>query len=152
VALGLVFITAGLFILLFAVGVVPGAEQSLEAPRWVGVCAGLVFALCGVALIIGFAVAGGAAPDGDLPAGTPFGLRLTQYLIGLAISGSMAAIFSWVAFGPGPRHFSVTVSFAGRSAASETMGRIAFGIGATLMYVFVAVLGVVGLRRLRNRK
>ena len=63
-ALGLVFTTAGLFILLFAVGVVPGAQQSLEAPRWVGVRAGLVFALCGVALIIGFALSAGAGPDG----------------------------------------------------------------------------------------
>jgi hypothetical protein len=114
VALGLVIIGAGLFLVLFAVGLVPGAEASLEAPRWVAACAGLMFALCGGAAIMGYAVAGGVGPDGDLPAGTPRRIRLTQYVLGLGIISSLAAIATWIAFGPGPRAFTVTLLFVGR--------------------------------------
>lgn len=151
VALGLVLIAGGLFLVLFALGVVPGAGPSLEAPPWVAACAGLAFALCGGAVIIGFAVAGGAAPDGDLPAGTPTWIRLIQYLLGLGIVGSLAAIATWVAFGPGPRTFTMTGPF-GRSESSETVGRAVFGTGAVLMYVFLVVFVVVSIRRLKRSR
>ena len=42
-----------------------------------------MFALCGGAVIVWYAVAGGAGPGGDLPSGTPRWIRLTQYLLGL---------------------------------------------------------------------
>jgi DNA-binding transcriptional ArsR family regulator len=90
VALGLAFIAMGVLLVLISVGVVPGAEKSLEAPRWVGACAGLMFAFCGGAIIVGYAVAGGAGPDGDLPAGTPRWVRLTQFLLGLGIISALA--------------------------------------------------------------
>jgi len=35
-----------------------------------------MFVFVGAAVIVGFAVAGGSGPDGDLPAGTPFTVRL----------------------------------------------------------------------------
>lgn len=54
-ALGLVFIAAGILLALISVGVVRGAGTSLEAPRWVGACAGVMFALCGGAVIVGYA-------------------------------------------------------------------------------------------------
>jgi len=71
VALGLVVSGMGVLIVLLAVGIIPGAEASLEAPRWVVASAGLAFVLAGAAMIVGYAVAGGVGPDGDLPAGTP---------------------------------------------------------------------------------
>ena len=150
-ALGLVIIGAGLVLVLFAVGVVPGAEASREAPRWVVACAGLMFALCGGAVIVGYAVAGGAGPDGDLPAGTPRWIRLTQYLLGLGIVSSLAAIATWIAFGPGPRAFTLTLPFVGRGPGSETVGRAVFGFGAVLMWVFLVVFLVVSVRRLRRK-
>jgi hypothetical protein len=151
VALGLIFIAAGLFIVLLAVGVVPGAEASLQAPRWVLACAGLMFALCGGAVIVGYAVAGGAGPDGDLPAGTPRWVRLTQYLLGLGIISSLAAIATWIAFGPGPRAFSVTLPFVGQGPGNETVGRAVFGFGAVLMWVFLGVFLAVSVQRLRRK-
>jgi hypothetical protein len=103
----------GLSLVLLAVGVIGSAAgASDDTPRWIGVCAGLVFVLGGAALIIGFAVAGGAGPDGDLPPGTPWGIRLTQYLLGLGSVGAMAAIASWVAFGSGRRAFTATTRFS----------------------------------------
>jgi hypothetical protein len=79
------------------------------------------------------------------------GRFLTQYLLGLGIVGAMAAIASWVAFGPGRRTFTATVPFLGRGPASEIVGRAAFGFGAVLMYVFLAMFAVVGVGWLRRR-
>jgi hypothetical protein len=153
VALGLAAAAAGVLIILFAAGVL-GSDRTLETPRWVGFCAGFMFVCLGAALIVGYAVAGAVGPDGDLPDGTPFGIRLAQYLLGLGVTSSMAAIFSWIAFGPGPRRFSMTVSlpfFASRGQSGETAGRVVFGVAAVLIYVFVGLAGFVGLRRLRDR-
>jgi hypothetical protein len=63
----------------------------------------------------------------------------------------MTTIFGWVALGPGPRRFTVTgIPFLGLQA-SETTGRVVFGLGAALMGLFGVVLAVVNARRLRDR-
>jgi hypothetical protein len=148
VVFGLVFAVAGFLVIGMALRIIPA--DSTGDPRWIGVAAGLAFVLAGAAIIVGFAVAGGAAPDGDLPPGTPFGVRLTQYLLGLGIVGLLTAIAAWVAFGPGPRQFNVTgLPFLGPKAG-EAMGRAAFGIGAVLSAAFFVLLAVVSLRRLRR--
>ena len=151
VVVGLVFVAMGLLLVLLALGFVPGGDASLEAPRWVVACGGLAFVLCGGAVIVGFAVAGGAGPDGDLLPGTPRSVRLTQYLLGLGIISCLAAVFTWIAFGPGPRAFTVFLPFVGRGAGSETVGRAVFGTGAVLMWVFLAVFVVVSGQRLRRK-
>jgi hypothetical protein len=141
----------GALIVLLAVGIIPGAEASLEAPRWVVAAAGLAFVLAGAAMIVGYAVAGGAGPDGDLPPGTPRWVRFTQTLLGLGIIGALAVIFTWIAFGPGPRAFTITLPFAGRGPGDETLGRAMFGIGAVLIWAFFGVLAVVSVQRLRRK-
>jgi hypothetical protein len=109
--------------------------------------AGAVFVLAGAAVINGFVIAGGATPDGDLLPGTPMRVRVAQYLLGLGIVGAMTAIFGWIAFGPGTRHFRVSgIPIPG--LAGETEGRIVFGAGAVLMGVFLVAMAVVGARRL----
>ena len=152
VAVGTAVSGMGILIVLLAVGIIPGAEASLEAPRWVVATAGLAFVLAGAAVIVGYAVAGGAAPDGDLPPGTPRWVRVTQSLLGLGIIVSLAAVGTWVAFGPGPRSFSVTLPFVGRGPGDETVGRVAFGIGAVLMWIFLVVFVVVSVQRIRRNK
>jgi len=152
VALGLVVSGMGVLIVLLAVGIIPGAEASLEAPRWVVASAGLAFVLAGAAMIVGYAVAGGVGPDGDLPAGTPRWVRVTQYLLGLGIISALGAVATWVAFGPGPRAFTVTLPFIGRGPGDETVGRAVFGIGAVLMWIFLVVFVVVSVKRIRRNK
>ena len=152
VALGLVVSGMGALIILLAAGIIPGAEAAREAPRWVVASAGLAFVLAGAAMIVGYAVAGGVAPDGDLPAGTPRWVRATQYLLGLGIISALCAVATWVAFGPGPRAFTVTLPFVGRGPGDETVGRAVFGIGAVLMWVFLLVFVVVSVRRIRRNK
>ena len=152
VAFGLVVSGMGVLIVLLAVGIIPGALASLEAPRWVVASAGLAFVLAGAAMIVGYAVAGGVGPDGDLPAGTPRWVRVTQYLLGLGIISALGAVATWVAFGPGPRAFTVTLPFVGRGLGDETVGRAVFGIGAVLMWIFLAVFVVVSVQRIRRNK
>jgi hypothetical protein len=150
VVLGLFAALMGFFVIGMALHIVP-ADNSGNTPRWLGVAAGLAFVLAGAAIIVGYAVAGGAAPDGDLPPGTPFGVRLIQYLLGVSIVGLMTAIGAWVAFGPGRREFNITGLPVLGPRAGEVMGRVAFGVGTVLSAVFFVLLAVVSVRRLRRR-
>jgi len=142
----------GVLIMLLAAGMIPGGDASLEAPRWVVACAGAMFVLAGAAMIVGYAVAGGTGPDGDLPAGTPRWVRVTQYLLGLGIISALGAVATWIAFGPGPRAFTVTLPVVGRGPGDETVGRPVFGIGAVLIWIFLAVFVVVSIQRIRRNK
>jgi hypothetical protein len=150
IVLGLACTLMGAFIVLLALGVLGDPWRTDGTPPWIGVLGGGVFVLGGAALIVGYVVAGGATADGDLPPDPPFGVRLVQYLLGLGISTSLAAIASWVAFGPGPREFRSSGMF-GSGAVSETLGRTVFGLGVGLVWLFVVTLGVMGLRRLSRR-
>jgi hypothetical protein len=117
-----------------------------------------MFVCAGAAVIVGFAVAGGAGPDGDLPAGTSLAVRAIQYLLGFCIVGLLESIAAWIAFGPGERHFSSTFAWAfgvKSAAAGEREGRIVFGAGAVAIGIFWVVLTIVSVRRLlqaSNRK
>jgi hypothetical protein len=151
VLIGIALAGFGVFCFLLATGVIGQSPSGGGAtPAWVGICAGLVFLCGGGAIVVGYAIAGGVAPDGDLPAGTPFRVRLTQYVLGITMGSALAAIGSWVAFGRGPRHFTMSGPF-GSGPGNEIMGRVVFGIGAVLAWGIVALLAVFGLRRLRQR-
>jgi len=149
IVIGVFFGAMGTFVLLQALGTFGPARLSDGTPPWVGVVAGLLFLLGGLAVIVGHGIAGGVGPDGDLPAGTPFGVRVVQYVLGVAIIAMLASIASWVAFGSGSRHFSGSGPFI-TGAVNEALGRTAFGIGAILMWIFMAVMLVVSVKRLRR--
>jgi hypothetical protein len=145
---------AGVPPILAALGMLP-IPLTRGTPAWVGVCAGLLFILGGAAIINGYALAGGAGPDGDLPPGTSFGVRLVQYVLGLGICGLFTAIAGWIAFGKGERHFSTTLNLpflTRHGIGNEWMGRVVFGLGAILAAAFTVVLSVVSVRRLRNAR
>jgi hypothetical protein len=148
---GLIFGAFGVVITLGGLGVLHlTPSEDGPTPPWVLVCVGLMFAFMGVSFIIG-SVAGVSGPDGDYPAGTSFSVRLVQYFLGLGIVGSMTAVFTWIAFGPGERHFSTTVALPftmHRGAASDTSGRVWFGVAAVLLWMFLLGVGVSGARRL----
>lgn len=150
IAIGAGLIAFGGFIALSVLGLVTGTPPPHEAPPWVGACAGLVFVFGGGAMIVGYALAGGATPDGDLPPGTPLWMRVTQMTLGLGIVGALSAVASWVAFGPGPRTFTASGTFAS-GQTSERVGRMVFGAGAALLAVVFVALLVVSVKRLRAR-
>jgi hypothetical protein len=140
----------GTLVVLMGLGVI-GQPRPGDAPPWVAVCAGLAFILCGLAVIVGYGVAGGVGADGDLPVDTPSSVRVVQYGLGVGIAAMLAVIATWVAFGPGPRDFHATGSL-GSGPVNEWSGRIAFGIGAVLMWLFTGAVAIVSVRRLRRAR
>jgi len=128
---------------------VPGGPSNLHGPHWLLLCAGVAFFLAGVAIAI--QTAGHAnVTTGDLPAGAPRWMGVAQYLISLTIFVCFGLIASWVAFGPGERHFSGTFEFAG-PAANAAVGRAAFGVGAVIIWLCTAAVAAFGFRNFFDR-
>ena len=103
---GLLTVGIGLYPLLIGTGMVDVEPKSVHGPLWIATCAGLIFTLAGISLVIR-GLTGAAASDGELPQTAPWWLRVGYYLAGLAAVGGLAAIGSWVAFGGGPRGFGM---------------------------------------------
>jgi len=147
---GTLFIAFGVYPVLAGLGVVHGRSAPGVQP-WVVVATGSMFIFGGLAIINAYAIAGGTQANGDLSATAPAAVRIAQYVLGLGIVGSMFAVFAWVAFGSGERHFSSSISIPGLSMpthSSERAGRIAFGIAAGFMGLFLVLAAVSGAKRL----
>lgn len=132
--MGLLCFTCGAAVLAVATGALPTAPATLEAPRWVIGCAGVVF------------LAGSLLP---LNAAFGFPGWLNQ-LAGLTIAAGLALVLNWIAFFPGERHFSSTFFVPGVSlhtGGNAIAGRIMFGLGALLADALV----LAGLWRLLRR-
>ena len=134
----LAFLGAGLMLEAVAMGLLPSQPSADEAPR-------AVVGLGGVAFLAG--------------AGAPYAAHLgpnsiASRVVGAVVFASLTAIAHWIAFGPGPRHFSGGVSVGGLGvtglATGEVAGRVAFGFGALLLDA-VIVTAVVRWWRARRR-
>jgi|LNFM01.2.fsa_nt_gb hypothetical protein len=124
------------------------------------------------------AAASGRLPAGSGPqmplailwlAGTVFfaagcGMFLFRFLPRLAAASALIAlcafiaIFNWIAFGPGERHFTRTtgttsgaVSSGKKAPASELEGRLAFGVVAGLLDLMI-IAGLYHALRHRGRR
>lgn len=130
-----VFIGTGLFIVLIAGDVIRVDPDTIHSPRWVLAAAGMVFMIGGVMA--------GAGPTHAL---------LNDVLAGVLI-GCMASIATWIAFGPGEREFTGSVSLGpvaigGESGAS--VGRIAFGVSSILLWALVVFVVHRVVKQLRS--
>lgn len=141
---GMVFMLAGAIIMLVAVDVIHADESSFNAPRWVVGVSGLVFFLGGI-----------AASLQDFRFDTfreAWWFRAAVNLAPFGIILSFAAVANWIAFGPGERNFSgsISIPFITISGANsdEFLGRAVFGLSAICMNVLVVVILVRGLRTL----
>ncbi len=115
---GLVAMVAGLAPMMFATGLIAPRPGSMRAPEWVVFLAGCTFFLAGCLILL---------PERWV--------KMRGFLAVVLLSG-FAAVFDWVSFGPGERHFSGGLSigplfFSG--ASDELTGRIVFGIAAASM-------------------
>ncbi len=142
---------AGLYFILVGAGVlpVPGGPRNLHGPLWILLGAGLVFLLGGAAVVL--QALGRANVHGEFPADALFWLRATQYLIGVAILTSLAAVGSWIAFSQGERAFSGSFGFFSGDV-SAAIGRTAFGIGALITWLGTIAFAVAGARKLFSRR
>ena len=146
---GLAAAGIGTFILLLGFGVIPYDPRSLHGPLWMGIVAGAIFTVAGVSLLVG-ALTGTVDASGELKPTASWVARLCYYLLGLLVAIGLAAMGSWVAFGPGHRTFNLTVPFAMRDVG-EILGRTVFGFGAVLSWLCVIALAVGGGRKLFGR-
>jgi len=151
ILVALLFIVLGLAATpLTAKLLVPGWHPTTDAPPLlVQYSFGLIFVLAGFAIIIGYGV-GRVDANGNLPADAPLWLYVTQQLLVLGIVGAMGALFSWVSIGSGPRAFTMSTPIGTSPVANTLIGRIAFGIGAILFWIFFVVVAVMAARRLRK--
>ena len=120
-----------------------------DAPAWVGFAIGLAFVLAGIMVIVrGFA--GAVDSSSELPQTASRGLRAFYTLLVTPIPILLAVLLSWVAFGPGVRHFSMSIGSGGTAVAmagNDTIGRVLFGICAVLCWIVVLFM----LRTLARR-
>jgi hypothetical protein len=144
IVIGAITAALGLYFALAGLGIVPPPGKA-NAPGWVVMLAGAVFLFGGIAVVLG-AWAGADSKSGELPASVPQWLRATQSLLGLVIVLSFALIGTWIAVGPGERRFT------GAIPIGDTGGRIVFGIGAAMVWLFAVALARRALRQLRGQR
>jgi hypothetical protein len=135
---------------LSALGILPrGHDVPDAAPPWIGWMIGLMFVGAGIVVVMKGIAGNADDASGSLPVGTPRLLRAAYDLLAATIVRALAVLFTWVAFGPGVRHFSV--SFGGlsmpTSGAGDSLGRVAFGVGAVLIWCFAIAVVVAMVRR-----
>lgn len=144
---GFVCLACGIPPVLGALGLIPFSPTP-DTPTWIAIAAGMIFVLAGAMLMVD-AAAGGTTDDGSLPAAASPILHHLQTVIVLAIIVVMGTIATWIAVGPGERHFSTTISLpflSYRPKNTDLPGRIAFGVGAALIWI-VMLIGTVSAIR-----
>jgi len=146
IACGLLVAAMGLFYILYSAIVGPSSKQHGEEPGWLGFVFGMIFLLGGSAAIIKIVV-GSTAPGGGLPATAPRWLSFTYQAMVMAIVVDMGLLASWIAFGPGQRQFSGSGAIFG-----EIGGRVAFGIGALIIWIVLVAIVIGGARRFIERR
>ena len=139
ILLGLLCLAGGLPPALAAFDLGPLRSSDINGPPWLGLVAGGVFILAGLALLLG---------DGkQRAANSP-----RAFLFVGTIYGCFAAIANWIAFGPGPR--ACTVSFAGfffdGPLSGELSCRIGFGIGAVMLNGCLLLMAGAALEKVRG--
>jgi Ca2+/Na+ antiporter len=118
----LIFLGAGLVIILASLNIIKTPEESFNAPRLIILAAGMVFFLAGLTISLGVIF---SQVELRLPV-----MLWIQYLISLAIMISFCTPFLWAGFGPGEREFQTSamigpIATSGRG--NEGFGRILFG-------------------------
>lgn len=130
--IGPLMLAIGTGIMALGAGLFPAALSGANAPLWVILAAGAVFALGGLSF---------------------FAQRLPKAVSGLIpclIVSLFTAIPAWIAFGDGPRTFSMSLSGFGLWLWWDegSLGRIAFGFSALLMTAIAAYVWVAWWRGL----
>ena len=148
IAIGTLTAAAGAYFGLVGLETLPPPSR-INGPIWISLFVGLVFFSGGVAAIVSGAT-GAYDRAGDLPADTPVWIAMTNWLADVLATAGLACIGTWVAFGGGTRHFSMSGFFTG--SVGEGIGRTVFGIGAIITWLLVVVMARAGAKKIFGKK
>ena len=137
----------GFYFALVGLGLTPSPSR-INGPDWLALAAGLVFLAAGTSVLVRGWL---AVPDrqSNLPADAPAAAVAIQWLAALVIIVSLASIGTWIAFGSGDREFATNLPVQG--SLGETVGRVAFGIGAIITWLMAAAVAAKGIRTILRK-
>ncbi len=142
-AIGVTFGGGGLYFMLVGLGLAP-SPSTLYGPNWIALVVGLVFFAAGLSVSVrGFLGVADSQPD--LPPDAPAAAVAVQWIAALTIIVGLASIGTWIAIGPGERTFSMMLPAKG--SLGETVGRVAFGVGAAITWLMAIAVALKGLRK-----
>ena len=147
--LGLAFAAGGLYFIVGAADYLPMPETN--SPNFLGYCIGAAFLFAGLTCVVR-ARAGMADHDSDVPDSAPTWLKLSYRALGIGVAGALAIIGTWIAIGSGPRAFSLSAPFVEMQSTGEVIGRVVFGLCATITWIYVIALTVATARKLFDRR
>ncbi len=134
----------GAVIMLRCLGAFGPIPTSPDGPAWLGVLIGFVFLAGSSSALIKIIFGGDNLGDNGLPQAAPLVIRVVYGALGYSIVAGLAALFTWIGFGPGERHFSGSGAFLGAG-----VGRAAFGLAGLLVWLVLGWRSVVWIRRRR---
>jgi hypothetical protein len=149
VGLGLAFAAGGLYFIVGTIGYLPMPE--IHGPNFLGYCVGAAFLFVGLTCVVR-ARAGMADHESDVPDRAPVWLRLSYRALAIGAVGALAIIGTWIAIGSGPRAFSLSAPFVEMQTTGEIVGRVVFGLGAVITWIYAIALTVVTVRKLFDRR
>ena len=145
VGLGLAFAAAGLYFMLGAGGVLPMPEAN--GPAFVVFCAGAAFLFAGLTCMVR-AKAGMDDRQTDMPDDAALWVKFVYRILGIGAAGALATIGTWIAIGSGPRAFTISGLLGEMQTSGQTLGRVVFGLGAVIVWIYVIALTVGTVRKL----
>jgi hypothetical protein len=145
VGLGVAFAAAGLYFMLGAGGLLPMPEAN--GPTFVVFCAGAAFLFAGLTCMVR-AKAGMGDHQSDVPDDAALWIKLVYRVLGIGVTGALATIGTWIAIGSGPRAFTISGSFGEMQTSGQTLGRVMFGLGAVIVWIYVIALTIGTVRKL----
>jgi hypothetical protein len=125
----------GGFIMLRSLGTFGAIATTADAPAWLGVLMGFVFFAGSTSVIIKMFYGAENMGQSELPAEASLPIRILYNSLGVGIVVGLGALFGWIAFGPGERHFSGSGAFLG-----ATVGRMMFGLAAAMALLMVVLM------------
>jgi hypothetical protein len=149
VGLGLAFTTGGLYFVAGTAGYLPMPE--MHGPNFLGYCVGAAFLFAGLTCMVR-ARAGMADQESDVPDGAPAWIKLSYRMLAIGVTGALAIIGTWIAIGSGPRAFNLSASFVEMRTTGEIVGRVVFGLGAVITWIYAIALTVITVRKLFERR
>ena len=146
---GLAFVAGGLYFIVGAAGYLPMPETN--GPNFLGYCVGAAFLFAGLTCFVR-ARAGLADHESDVPDSAPTWIKLSYRVFGIGVAGALAIIGTWIAIGSGPRAFSLSAPFVEMQTTGEVIGRVVFGLGAVITWIYAIALTVGTVRKMLDRR